>query len=61
MNRDVELVASSAHERRTSSVQVYGACGATAGVIKRWPFHAVMNSRARPSESSKLAASGAGN
>jgi len=38
--------ASSAQLRRISVVQVYGACGATAGTIRRCDFHSAMNSRA---------------
>ncbi len=42
-------------------MHVYGACGATDGTISGCAFHLAMKSRARASESSKLAASGAGN
>ena len=42
-------------------MHVYGACGAIPGTISGCAFQRMMNSRARASESSKLAASGAGN
>jgi hypothetical protein len=52
--------ASSAHARRISGVQVYGACGAGPGTINGWPRQRPMNSRASASDSSKLVASGVG-